>query len=59
MQIVIENGNTRYFMPHELEDTVGLMCSENFIDRMVAEYFQLRIRLWVSTNLLIMNIPKK
>ena len=28
-----------------LEDTIGLMCSDNFRDRMKAEYIQLRIRM--------------
>lgn len=28
-----------------LEDTIGLMCSDNFRDRMKAEYIQLGIRL--------------
>ena len=28
-----------------LEDTIGLMCSENFKDRMKAEYIQLNLRM--------------
>ena len=29
----------------KLEDTIGLMCSDDFKDRMKAEYIQLRLRL--------------
>lgn len=29
----------------ELSETVGLMCSEDFRDRLKAEYIQLRIRM--------------
>lgn len=35
-----------------LKDTVDLMCSEDYIDRLKAEYFQLKIRLEGLTAML-------
>lgn len=34
----------------KLEDTIGLMCSDNYKDRLKAEYLQLIIRLRKAEN---------
>lgn len=37
----------------ELSDTVELMCSDNYSDRLKAEYYQLKIRYFKLNNMLI------
>ena len=42
---MVNTVNASYTEPTELKDTIDLMTSDNYKDRFIAEYFQLKIRI--------------